>query len=147
MSIINQLVNEIELYATHQCKIEIVDFATEGSGVNVNEIFKFKVRVTNEGDLGMTAIRLLISGSEYALVGSGATSLKKHFSLDHDTLRPGGKFTSNFLYGKATKVTPGIEEIVTARIDSWQLMPLATSFSHHCQAGATEGQIITSVGK
>jgi len=109
--------------------------------LNVGETFQFKVKVTNEGNLNMKAVRVRANGTEFADVGLssgpfGSNAVSSQFDLD-----PLQQHTTGFFRGKAKKVTGATaKNIVTAQILSWD-----ASLNHilidRTGAGAAEGKL------
>jgi hypothetical protein len=106
----------------------------------VGEIFTFKVKVTNEGQLDMKGVKVramgtanadvsLSSGSFGAAAVSGAFDLGAHESHTTGTFR-----------GKAKAATGGAKDIVSARIDTWDAT-LNHILQGHSGTGAGEGKL------
>jgi hypothetical protein len=146
MSVLDDLQVAIENYDTDKCKTEIVNFSIVSGGavLNEGEIFKFRVRVTNEGHLTMRNVTLQALGTVYADVrldnnalpwGPSATASPVNL-----TLGQGESYTTGIFQGRAKLATPGPQDIVRARISQWD-----ASFDHilsfHADYGAAEGKL------
>ena len=144
MSFINDLKNAIDNYETDNCNTQILSYSLIGAGqtvLNVGDRFRFKVKVTNQSHLDMVNVRVRIVGSshaslefppfwwETAQVNTPAFSLPAHQT-----------YTTGYYYGRAKVVTSGVEQIVTARINSWDAS-LHHLLYDHTGYGAKEGKL------
>jgi hypothetical protein len=123
MSIIDDIANAIETYPADEVEIAITDVAlqtgTTGS-VNVNEVWKFKVNVTNNGHMNMNAVSLHVTGQNGALIGTAAAG---PFSGSTQTIGslsvPGGGSSAKtaYIYFKAPPSTkPAGTDLVAAHV-------------------------------
>lgn len=149
MAVLDDLKNAVENYATNNCKTAFANFKiTGGSGedvLNENEIFEFKVQVTNQSHLDMKSVKVKVHGTQYADVawkaGSfGDDAISSAFSLD-----AGQSYTTDVFRGKAKKKTGGVaKDIVTARIASWDAS-LDYILKDRTVAGEAEGKLTKKV--
>jgi hypothetical protein len=76
VTILSDLANELEDYVANEVTMAITNLTlvtgTPGS-VNVNEVWKFKVNISNSGELNMTNVELHVHGANGALVGATST--------------------------------------------------------------------------
>ena len=142
MDIIEDLRKAIDKYETDNCKTQLFNFQIEEGGtvLNVGETFRFKVRVTNQSHLDMKKVVVKAIGTSYADVALstgpfGRSKVSGAFNLDAHQ-----KYDTGFFRGKCKKVTSGVKNIVTARINSWD-----ASFDHllkdHTGAGVAEAKL------
>jgi hypothetical protein len=141
MSLINDLTSEIGKYATDFCKTEIIGFSINGGGtvLNKGETFQFRVRVTNEGNLDMRNVQVLVIGSLFADVATGSGPFGSQVLANKFEILPaGGSQSTGFFRGTAKAITSGAQSIVTARINSWDAS-LDHILKDQSIAGAAEG--------
>lgn len=143
---IESLKNDVENYVKDRVDTSIIDFSIEPPGGqklnNGGEIFKYKVRVINQGELNMRNVRVLVKGTpRYADVSQwngpySSSALSSPFNLDaHQT------YTTSYFYGRTTSnITNGPEVIVIARIDSWDAN-LDHILITHSNVGPNEGEL------
>ena len=76
MSVLTDLVREIETYPRDHLKLEIVEVEYSGSSINEEEAVTFRIQATNTGPLDMNQLSLLLEGLPGTLVkeGNGAAS-------------------------------------------------------------------------
>jgi hypothetical protein len=71
---VEDLANAVSGYPAASVTLAIVDVATQagpaGAAVNVNEIWRFQVRIRNNGHLNMTGVHLHIAGQNGAKVST-----------------------------------------------------------------------------
>lgn len=139
--IIEELRKAIDNYENDKCETEIVNFSLDpgaGSVLNVNETFTFKIRVRNQSHLDMKNVTVRSYGSNYAQVAYGTSRFGSRadspvFNLDaHQT------YTTGIFRGKAIRVTEKERDIVTARINTYDVS-LDHIFKDHTGAGNLEG--------
>jgi hypothetical protein len=120
--ILNDLAAEIESYPTTDVTISVVDIAphppSTPGGVNVNERWRFKVRVANNGNLNMTGVSLHVQGNNGALVSaSPAGPFTSLITAGSFTVNGGGSQDSATLYFQAPSVAkPAGTQLVNAHI-------------------------------
>jgi hypothetical protein len=143
MGLLEDFRDGIESYETNQCKTEIVDFAIAPGGgtvLDTGDIFQFKVRVLNQGQLDMKKVTVRANGTTYADVALSTGSFGSHAVCTAFNLDSGQSYTTGFFRGKAKAVTGGSKDIVTAQIQSWD-----ASLDHilvdHTGAGVAEGKL------
>lgn len=71
MTTLTDIANDLDRYPLDETTIEIFDVTPEtdtGSEINIDEDWKFKVRVTNNGHINMINVALHITGSNGAQV-------------------------------------------------------------------------------
>ncbi len=149
---INDFKNAVDAYENTNVDTRIVDLVFPGKVINVGDEFKFKVQVTNQGQLDMKNVRVRVIGTAYADVatlrgqwGNEALSLK--FSLDANNSSTDESptiYKTEEFRGLAKKTTGGVKVIVKAKIDSWD-----ASLDHilidHSAEGKEEGELKVDV--
>lgn len=147
--VVNNLVTDIANYPTNEVRTEIIDFSIVGGGVVLNrgEVFKFRVRVVNEGHLNMRNVRLLVAGTPYAgvaTVQAGPFAVSNSFlTAAFFSLDAHGTYLSPYYYGKALVLTPSAlpdntDIIVQSKIYVWDAN-LDHILVGHSGSGAFEG--------
>jgi hypothetical protein len=127
MTVLTDIANAMDTYPLDETTIEIVDVAVQtgtGPEINKNEIFKFKVKVTNNGHVNMTDVSLHVNGKNGAFVSFNPDKgFAKDKTLLVDSLSVNGGGASNttsYLYFKAPPAAmPAGTELVEAHIFDW----------------------------
>jgi hypothetical protein len=146
MSIIDDLKTAVDAYETDACRTEIVGYAIEpnqGKVLNTGETFRFSIKVYNDGELDMGAVKVRANGTQYADVtlnnnpwGSSVVSTVAN------NISAGQNVTFTGFRGKAKKDTGGkTVDIVTARIDLWDASLNHILFNHTGAAVVAEGKL------
>lgn len=125
MTFFNDFKDGLEAYPADHVTITITDVAietgTDGS-VNVNEVWKFKVNVENNGHLNMTGIELHINGLNGATVSTDpAGPFFNTLTVGNLSVNGGGSSNKTaWRYFKApTTVKPAGTDLVSAHINDW----------------------------
>ena len=71
MGIFEDMIAEIEAYPANHVVIEVFDVSLDGDVLNVGETGFFKVRVTNNGPLDLTNVKLKVDGRNGVNVRAG----------------------------------------------------------------------------
>lgn len=146
MGILEDLADAISGYPVNMVDVTITSFAVIGAGVlNVGDVAQFRIQISNRGQLNMVGIHLHVYGSDFALVsGINGGFSKDYVSFFPMSVNALGVQTSSPYYLKAIAPTKGIQEIVTARIESWDanLDNLLIGQSAH---GPTQGKLSQEV--
>lgn len=143
MSLIDDFRTAIDHYATANCKTEIVNFAiTSGGGsyLDVGETFQFKVKVTNQSHLDMKNVTLQALGSAYADVALSTGTFGSNATSSAFSLNALDSHTTGYFRGKAKAATSGAQDIVSARIKSWDAS-LDHLLRDHSNQGAAEAKL------
>ena len=142
MGVISDLKQELQNYPTSNCKTEIVGYVFTGQGarLDVEETFKYRVRVTNEGELDMKNVMVQTLGTRYADVSQSSGSYGSSANAGGTrSLDAGESFTTGYFRGKAKVETDGEEKvIVKARITRWDA-DLSHLLKDHTWSGVSEG--------
>ena len=115
----------LDNYPLDSVTLTITDVAlqtgTAGS-VNINEVWKFKVNVTNNGHVNMSQVQLHIEGKNGATVGTAAIGPWFNLiSFGSLTVNAGGSQKTGFLYFKAPAVAkPAGTALVGAHVNNWK---------------------------
>jgi len=139
MGLLDDLLSAINTYPADNVEIDIVDFSGSDGHINVGEIWNFRVKVTNNGQLDMNNLDLHIRGSEWTIVGNVAflPTFGSHIysgkkDVDAHSARTFGPF-----YMRATQATGNggtdNEDIVSANIHSYDagLNHILRDHGHH----------------
>lgn len=156
MSFFQDFADALESYIDDSVTVSIVDVevVTELGGardVNVNEIFKFKVNVENDGHINMTDVRLHVTGRSDTTVSTTgpAGPFEDNFqTFGSLTVNGGSSQKSEYLYFKAPdEEKPAGTTLVEAHIDDWG-GNLAHMFDNHTRHdGSTSGTYANQVEK
>ena len=124
MSFFSDFANALESYPADSVSISITDVAIEtgtAGSVNVNEIWKFKVQVENNGHVNMTNVELHVNGANGATIGTNpAGPFQPGITTGSLTVNGGGSQKTGFLYFKApSSQKPAGTDLVTAHIANW----------------------------
>jgi hypothetical protein len=145
MTVLTDIANALDTYPLDETTIEIVDVAVQtgtGPEVNKNEIFKFKVRVTNNGHVNMTDVFLHVNGTDTS--GTMVSfNPDKGFAKDK-TLKVGplvvngggASSTTDYLYFKAPpSAMPSGTKLVESHVFDW-----STDFVGHFVSNHTKDE-------
>jgi hypothetical protein len=129
MTVITDMANAIGSYPQDEVAISITDVDIHtgvGPAINVDEVWKFKVNVTNNGHLNMTQVSLHVRGLNDVLVSKTAVGgfVSGFYSDDAGLLIDidgGGQSTkTDYFYFKPTDDTDNtVMDLVTAHIYDW----------------------------
>jgi hypothetical protein len=125
---LNDFRNAIHDYPEQFVTLEIVDVEISGEFVNMLEVGKFMVRLTNNGLLNMTDVTLRVTGLAGALVKTGGaadfdfrTSLT--IPMDSETIRGQGGVSltngSKLQFQAPTSTRPEGTTLFKATIETW----------------------------
>ncbi len=124
MGILNDIAVALNNYLQDEIVISIVDvtLATGTAGaININEKWKFKVKVENTGHINMTGVSLHVEGSNGTEI---ATSLNGVYlgawTTGSYTVDGGSSVTSSDLYFEAPSTPkPANTQLVVAHVANW----------------------------
>ena len=145
MSFFNDFASGLESYPVDSVTVSITDVAiqtgTAGS-VNVNEVWKFKVNVQNNGHVNMTGVSLHVNGLNGATVGTAAAGpFSAGITTGSLTVNGGGSQKSGFLYFKAPNTAKAAgTDLVNAHIADWS-GNLDHMFNNHTNHAVTPAAI------
>jgi hypothetical protein len=140
MTILNDIAVALNSYLQDEVVVSIVDVAlADGTAgvININEKWKFKVKVENTGHINMTNVGLRVAGSNGTEV---ATSLNGSYSGGLTTgaysISGGSSVTSSYFYFEApTSQKPANTLLVVAHVADWT-GNWDHMFSNHTQDGS-----------
>ena len=112
MSVLNDLVREIEDYPRDHLELDIVEVHWPGPEINVGDDCTFRIRAKNTGPLDMLQLRLKVEGLAHTLVKSNA--------LNSDW---GEDFTISGAYFGDVPAHQGDGEEVVSRDDPFMFRP------------------------
>lgn len=153
MPVLNDLAAEVAAYPTGNVLITIENVGViapgVAPGVNINEVWRFKVKVVNNGLLNMKGVTLHINGSNGATVSEtagGPWSFGPLTTASFDVDGGGGSYTTLFYNFKAPAVTKPIgTQLVEAHINTWDanLQNILDGSSQHAitPAGTYSAQV------
>lgn len=125
MTIIDDLANSVEAYPTTEVALEIVALDFEGDNVNVNEEVRFRVKVTNNGALTMTDVRVKVvaeNGAEVknqgALSQFGPSAVDAS-SIDRINAHGGSEEGGLFVLEAPGSTKPVGTTLATATLEEW----------------------------
>jgi hypothetical protein len=84
MAFFNDFADAVENYPKANVILTIEDVAVEmgtAGSVNVNEVWRFRVRVANNGHLDMTSVALLVGGENGVLISEAAAGPWHSFAI------------------------------------------------------------------
>ena len=131
MTILNDIAVGFDNYPVDECVITLVDFdVVPGSGtggsLNVDETWKFKVKIENTGNINMTSVVLHVSSlndahvSETDLGPTTALWTSTFISTGSLTVNAGGSQKSKYIYFRTPSVTkPAGTQFLSAHIGDW----------------------------
>jgi hypothetical protein len=127
MTVLTDIATAMNRYPLDETTIEIVDVAVQdgiGPEINANEIFKFKVQVTNDGHVNMTDVYVHVNGKNGAHVSFNPDKgFAKDKTLKVGPLSVNGGGASNstsYLYFKAPAgAKPAGTELLETHIFDW----------------------------
>lgn len=133
MSLLNELVTEIETYPHTHLTLEIIEVDPDGSNINAGEEGTFTLQVTNSGPLDVRNLSLVITGKHGTQVkGAGAAAvfgdeavsnffpLVAAHSRKEPVRMPGGR-----LHFKAPAQPKPETELIEVTVGTWD-----TDFQH-----------------
>jgi hypothetical protein len=151
MSLLDLINLAVKDYPKASVDVSITEYTFPGTVLNVDEIFKFKVKIENKGCLNMTGVSAKVLGSSYAevnLTGTPPFSSSVTIIPVPTTIGPGASVTTGWVFGKATRVTPGsppsVQTIVSARLEAWDAS-LDSMLNSSSMSGPEEGKLDQSV--
>lgn len=141
MTLIDDMATAIENYPQTDVTISITDVAIQsgaGPSINVNEVWKFKAEVENNGHMDMTNVSLHVSGVNGVLVSTNpAGPFEATITTGNLSISGGGSSAKTaYLYFKPTAVKPAGTNLVTAHIADW-LANFDHFFNNHTRHAAT----------
>jgi hypothetical protein len=104
MTVLTDIANAMNSYPLDETAIEILEPVLESGTagvINVNEVWKFKVKVTNNGHLNMTDVILHVNGTNGTTISKKPTTgfTEKTIKADPLTVNGGGgSSTTGYLY-------------------------------------------------
>lgn len=124
MTILNDIAVGFNNYLQDEVVVSIVDvsLADGTTGViNINEKWKFKVKVENTGHINMTDVSLRVAGSNGAMI---STSLNGSYygglTTGSYTVNGGSSMTSSYFYFEApASQKPANTVLVVAHVADW----------------------------
>lgn len=124
MTILNDIATALDSYLQDEVVVSIVDVAlADGTTgvINVNEKWKFKVKVENTGHINMTDVSLRVAGSNGTEV---STSLNGSYfgglTTGSYTINGGSSVTSSYFYFEAPSTEkPANTQLVVAHVADW----------------------------
>ena len=145
MTFFDDFAAALQTYPADSVTLKITDVSVEtgtSGSVNVNEIWKFKVKVENNGNINMANVILHVSGENNATLSTAGKNgpfkagLQEFGSL---TVNAGGSQKSDFLYFKAPSKDQPTADLVSAHIFDWDadLAPLLENNAGH-STGASD---------
>lgn len=141
MTVLTDIANALDTYPLDETTIAIVDVAVQtgtGPEVNKNEIFKFKVRVTNNGHVNMTDVFLHVNGTDTS--GTLVSFNPEKGFANNKTLKVGplvvngggASATTDYLYFKAPPTAmPAGTKLVESHIFDWSTDFVGHFISNH----------------
>jgi hypothetical protein len=126
MTLLTDIASALDTYPIDEVTVSIVDVALQSgtqSVINVNETWKFKAKVENNGHVNMTEVSLHVFGLNGALVSLSPTTGFTAGVLNVGSLTingGGGSQKTEYLYFKAPSATkPAGTVLVEAHIGDW----------------------------
>jgi hypothetical protein len=128
MTVLTDIANAMDRYPLDETTIDFVEVAAvdsvDGTAINANEKWKFKVKVTNHGHVNMTDVFLHVNGDNGAIASfSPTTGFDKDLTLKVGPLKVDGgdgTATTDFLYFKAPPTTKAAgTSLLGAHIFDW----------------------------
>ena len=122
MSVFDQMVTDLEAYPEAHVLLEIVDVSFPDDVLNEGEEGFFKVRVTNNGALDLTNVKLKVDGRNGATVkpGVGANFTSEFTSVELPTIDAHGGFQELSLPGfKAPAAAQPSKTLINVTLAAW----------------------------
>jgi len=127
MSVLQDLVTEIETYPHTYLTVEVIDVDPPGSAINVNEDVTFNLQVTNSGPLNVKNLTLKIfalNGTQVKAAGAAAQWGTVAFSNTFDSVpahQPNNPvvMTGSSLHLKATRSSTTAADLIKVSVDEW----------------------------
>lgn len=126
MTVLTDIANAMDSYPTDEAAVSIVDVALQSGtlpAININETWKFKVKVENNGHVNMTGVSLHVFGLNGTQVSLSATTGFTTGTLTVGSLSVGGGGGSqktDYVYFKApSSAKPAGTLLVEAHIGDW----------------------------
>ncbi len=144
MGVIEDIKAAISSYPTKSVDVTVTSYAllpSQGTTLNKNELFKFKIKVQNTGCLNMNGVKVKVEGTSFATVATASGGAYSSSATSSTFSVPAfGSYETGYFYGKATAATSGAKTIVTAKVEEWDanLDYLLNSAS---MAGPSEGKL------
>lgn len=143
MPILEDIQTAIDNYPEENVDVSVTDYviiAPGGSSLNTNDKAQFKVNVTNSGELDMLSTTVRVNGTQFADVSVDNINFSSSATSAAFTVSAQGSQKTALFYLKAKAATSGSQDIVTARIQSWD-----AGWDHllkaHSTAGPSEGKL------
>lgn len=141
MTVIDDIKWAVMSYPNDAVDVTITNFgvvAPPGGNLNVNDIFRFKVRIANTGCLDMINVRAMVFGTEWAdvsLLQAGPYSAGPIMSTTAFTISAFASYETGWFYGQAKKRSdPNTKTIVTASLGDWD-----ASLGHILNSASMQG--------
>jgi hypothetical protein len=147
MTVLTDIANAMDSYPLDETTIEIVDVAVQsgtGPEINKNEVFKFKLKVTNNGHLNMTGVSLHVTGANGTTVSTQpATGFTAGtLTVGSLTVNGGGaSSTTSYLYFTAP---PGAKPAGTVLLN-FHIFDWSTDFVGHFISNHTKDEASATV--
>jgi hypothetical protein len=128
MSVLDDIAFAMDSYPTTNTAIEFLNVEAvdpaDGTDISVNEKWKFKIKVTNDGHVNMTDVYLHVNGANGTMVGTSPSGpFKQDVTLTVGPLKVnggGGTATTSLLYLQASATTQAEDkQLLGAHISAW----------------------------
>lgn len=137
----------IDKYDGDNMDVKLVAYQLLGAGANLNvgEWFRCQVQVFNQGQLNLKGVTVLVSGTSFAQVSLGPSGPGPSVTVPFGNMSAHSSAQSGqWVYGFATKETAGPQNIITARIFTWDA-DLNHLLNGHSGFGPPEGAINVAI--
>ncbi len=146
MTILNDIAVGFNNYLQDEVVVSIVDVSlADGTAgvININEKWKFKVKVENTGHINMTDVSLRVAGSNGAMI---STSLNGSYfgglTTGSYTVNGGSSMTSSYFYFEApASERPEGTVLVVAHVANW-----TGNWDHMFNAHTPDGSYVAPTG-
>jgi hypothetical protein len=144
MAFLDDFASALETYPVDHCTLSITNVALEdgtAGSVNVDEVWKFKVKVENAGDLNMNNVEVHVlgqNGTTISTTGPAGPFESGFQTFGSLTVIAGGSQKTDFLYFKAPSSPQGAgTDLVLAHINDWDadLAPMLANNAGHTVGG------------
>jgi hypothetical protein len=147
VTILNDIAVALESYLQDEVVVSIVDVAPAAGttpAVNINEKFKFKVKVENTGHINMTNVSLRVAGSNGTEI---STSLSGSYfgglTTGAYTINGGSSVTSSYFYFEAPSTTKPVNTLlVVAHVADW-----TGNWDHMFANHTLDGSLVEPTGR
>jgi hypothetical protein len=147
MTILNDIATALDRYLQDEVVVSVVDVAladgTEGV-INVNEKWKFKIKVENTGHINMTGVSLRAAGSNGTEI---STSLNGSYfggvTAGSYTVNGGSSVTSSYFYFEApSTIKPANTQLIEAHVADW-----TGNWDHMFSNHTPDGSLVAPTGR